>query len=93
MGQVSIMFTGHDMMPLHLASQHGHADVVKTSLRHTASLTATPMYDLPPVYTASVCGHANVVKLLLDANAVIGEMAMVLESAVYLATTRSSKCW
>jgi len=54
--------------PLHVASRHGHAEVVSLLLQHNAdvNLRYTTFGDWTPLHFASALGHANVVQLLLE---------------------------
>ena len=52
--------------PLHLASRHGHAHLIRLLLDHGADVNLPSRGGVCGLHLSSRCGHANAVELLLD---------------------------
>gem|GEM_PF-854388 len=61
--------------PLILASQSGHADIVKILLDAGAKVNAKTVNDWTPLMLAAEYGHTEVVRMLLDAGAKVNAQA------------------
>ncbi|XP_023224750.1 ankyrin-1-like [Centruroides sculpturatus] len=54
--------------PLHVAAEHGYADVLKILLEHGADIHSKNEDEETALHLAAQSGHRNVVKLLLETN-------------------------
>ena len=59
----------YGVTPLLMASQNGHAEVVKLLLAAKADVNAAMTNGVTPLFIASEKGHTEIVKLLLAARA------------------------
>ncbi|RDL42485.1 uncharacterized protein BP5553_02464 [Venustampulla echinocandica] len=77
--------TLHQWTPLHLASRHGHEEVVKILLEWKASHSSVTDSGLTPLHVASKYSHPSVVEILLqfdaDVHAVDDDMTTALDFA------------
>ena len=65
------------MIPLYVACQKGHHDVVQTLLGAGADVNIS-RYDVSPLWTATYNGHLEVVKTLIEAGANVNQANKVL---------------
>jgi ankyrin repeat protein len=61
-----LLFLQRGVAPLHLASRHGHAHLVRLLLDHGADINLPSKGGVSALHLASRCGHSAIVELLLD---------------------------
>ena len=60
------LYIQRGVAPLHLASRHGHAHLIRLLLDHGADVNLPSRGGVCGLHLSARCGHANAVELLLD---------------------------
>ena len=59
----------HSLTPLHVASLHGHLDIVQFLVDQGANLDVLDSWRCSPLHNAAGAGHSDIVHVLCDAGA------------------------